>query len=112
MAVLYLAVEDDFVAVLAEVVLGVVDGLEEAVLDQDLGLEIVCKVTKLKDGIENHCLDADLISNVLFVWRKFSLSVLLPGRKSGCGISSKVGFTILYLYYPLLINPVPSKRRI
>lgn len=56
MAVLYLVVEDDFGAVLAEVVLGVVDSLEEAVLDQELGLDIVWKVTNLRDGIENHCL--------------------------------------------------------
>ena len=70
MAVLYLVVEDDLDAVLAEDVLGVVDGLEEAVLDQDLGLDVVCKVTKLRDGIENHCLEAGSKSNVLFVvWR-------------------------------------------
>ena len=68
MAVLYLAVQDDFDAVLAEVVLGVVAGLVEAELDQELGLEIVWNVTNWKDGNENHCLDAGLISNVLFVF--------------------------------------------
>ena len=47
LAVLYLAVEVELVDVLAEPDLGVVDGLKEAELDQDLGLVLLCKVTKI-----------------------------------------------------------------
>ena len=46
LAVLYLAVEVELVGVLAEPDLGVDDGLKEAELDQDLGLVLLCKVTK------------------------------------------------------------------
>ena len=57
LAVLYLAVEVELVGVLAEPDLGVDDGLKEAELDQDLGLGLLCNVTKkLIDGIENHCM--------------------------------------------------------
>ena len=56
MAVLYLAVEGELVGVLAEPDLGVDDGLKEAELDQGLGLELLCNVTKFIDGIENHCI--------------------------------------------------------
>ena len=70
--------KDDFDAVLAEVVLGVVDGLEEAVLDQVLGLDILWKVTNLRDGIENHCLCCLFNIKCPFCLEKFSPSVLLP----------------------------------
>ena len=67
LAVLYLAVEVELVGVLAEPDLGVVDGLKEAVLDQDRNLELLCKVTKLIDGSENHCMKlVDIKMSFLF----------------------------------------------